>query len=75
MKLDLSRIGVAEQVCRKTPRIIVSRNAGSVGALARIERVARNKNSGSGFSGLARAAHAFADEGVRAPSVKRPFQL
>ena len=44
--------------------------AGSAGALACIERAARTIIRARIFLGLARAAHAFADEGVRAPSVK-----
>jgi hypothetical protein len=45
-------------------------NAGSAGALARIERAARTIIWTPFFSGPARAAHAFADEGVRAPIVE-----
>ena len=57
----------------KTRGIILSAIAGSAGALARIERAARKIIRTPFFSALARAARAFADEGVRAPSVEPPF--
>ena len=47
-------------------------NSGSAGALARIERAARTITWAPFFSRLARAAHACADEGVRAPSIRSP---